>query len=151
MWFFFPTTDKFCIYIFSLLTISFWDTTAKLTNEWILWMMHTCVCVHMQVMEFVKDWLGLIFLLQIVHKMNHIFENLFCICRCWTCLWLLLWTTSTIWREIHPYWVLTTWTSLSEYGPSMIQMLRECIVHIPFIKSYACLNGKKHLLKTPLR
>jgi len=108
-------------------------------------------CAHSQTVEVVKDLLSLIFLLQIVDKVNHIFEFSFFICRCWTCLWLLLWTTLTIWREIRPYWALTTWTSLSEYGPSMTQMLREYIVHIPFIESYASLNWKKHLINTPLQ
>jgi len=106
---------------------------------------------HSQTVEVVKDLLSLIFLLQIVGEINHIFENSFFIYRCWTCLWLLLWTTSTIWREIRPYWALTTWTSLSEYGPSMTQMLREYIVHIPFIESYANLNEKKRLLNMPIQ
>jgi len=37
---------------------------------------------HSQTVEVVKDLLSLIFLLQIVGKINHIFENSFFICRC---------------------------------------------------------------------
>jgi len=34
-------------------------------------------CAHSQTVEVVKDLLSLIFLLQIVDKVNHIFENSF--------------------------------------------------------------------------
>ncbi len=41
--------------------------------------------------------------------------------RCWTCLWLSLWTTLNIWHVTPPSWALTTWMSLSECGRSMTQ------------------------------
>jgi len=37
---------------------------------------------------------------------------------------------------------------LSEYGPSMTQMLREYVVHIPVTESYASLNENLHLFIT---
>lgn len=41
--------------------------------------------------------------------------------RCWTCLWLSLWTTLNIWHVTPPSWALTTWMSLSVCGRSMTQ------------------------------
>lgn len=39
--------------------------------------------------------------------------------RCWTCLWLSLWITLSIWHETPRYWVPITWTSLYASGESM--------------------------------
>ncbi len=45
--------------------------------------------------------------------------------RCWTCSWLLLWTTLTTSHVIHLSWVPTTWTNLSVSGQNTIRMQRK--------------------------